>query len=325
MRVLAVPGVGTEAYVDDLRFSPDGRRLAAAVRGWGVFLADLTGGDFRSLPGLQAEIVDGLAFHPAGRVSWVVLDGSGYRRYESDAGGRPCDPPPGLGSERVQAQVSCGAAGPLVAVTLNPHARRYGHGGRPARSGYRLRAWQPTIDGWAEGWMVKLDAVECGSRLGGTPGRVFLAERPATSPGSHEGDGELVCRAAADGAVLARTRNPLNWEEAWPVPTPDGTAAVIHSTDQVMLWRPGEDARVAIERPGLFGAAAFHPSGAYLALTHYRRTLNSVLVYDTASWVEVRRYDWGVGSVCAVAFSPNGQLGAAGTADGRVVLWDADD
>jgi WD40 repeat protein len=36
------------------------------------------------------------------------------------------------------------------------------------------------------------------------------------------------------------------------------------------------------------------------------------------------RYKWSVGALESVAYSPDGTLGAAGSADGRVVVWDVE-
>ncbi len=79
-------------------------------------------------------------------------------------------------------------------------------------------------------------------------------------------------------------------------------------------------------------AAAFHPGGRFLVTGHRGGSLR---FWDTGEWAgefrvrdesrpPARVLDWGVGPVQALAFSPDGTLGAVAGADGEVVVWDAD-
>jgi WD40 repeat protein len=70
-----------------------------------------------------------------------------------------------------------------------------------------------------------------------------------------------------------------------------------------------------------FTGLAFHPSGRFLAATSNDAT---VKLYDTATWKLARAFDWGVGRLRSVAFSPDGMLAAAGGEKGQVVVWDVD-
>jgi WD40 repeat protein len=38
----------------------------------------------------------------------------------------------------------------------------------------------------------------------------------------------------------------------------------------------------------------------------------------------VHKWNWKLGPLRSVAYSPDGTLGAAGSEDGRVVVWDVD-
>jgi WD40 repeat protein len=65
---------------------------------------------------------------------------------------------------------------------------------------------------------------------------------------------------------------------------------------------------------------AFHPSGRFLLASSNNQT---VRVYDLAL-AELASFDWEVGPVRRVAFSPDGMTAAAAGKTGRVVLWDFD-
>ncbi|HJZ56781.1 MAG TPA: WD40 repeat domain-containing protein [Gemmataceae bacterium] len=70
-----------------------------------------------------------------------------------------------------------------------------------------------------------------------------------------------------------------------------------------------------------FPDLAFHPSGRILATVG-----NSwaVRFWDTASWAESRVFEWGIGKLQAVAFSPDGTRAAVGSQKGGVMVWDVD-
>jgi WD40 repeat protein len=65
---------------------------------------------------------------------------------------------------------------------------------------------------------------------------------------------------------------------------------------------------------------AAHPAGRTLAAVQG----SQVVLFDTVGWTVRQRLDPGVGVLCAVAFSPDGLLGAAAGTRGRVAVWDAE-
>lgn len=65
----------------------------------------------------------------------------------------------------------------------------------------------------------------------------------------------------------------------------------------------------------------FHPSGQHLAASAADGTVS---LLDPESLAVTRSYNWEVGPLRSIAICPNGTLGAAGSADGKIVVWDAD-
>src|SRR5262249_4837627 len=70
-----------------------------------------------------------------------------------------------------------------------------------------------------------------------------------------------------------------------------------------------------------FTGIAFHPSGRYLAATSNDAT---VKLYDTTTWKLAHTFTWKICPLKCIAFSPDGNLAAAGSDKGKVVVWDVD-
>jgi hypothetical protein len=313
MRVLEL---GRSGSVDELAFAPDSRELAAAVGTRGAFVQHLAG----SGPPVQARPLQrkgrprprakGLVYLADSRVSFLA----DCNRYEADpAGCRPA-PLPGTEDEQLLEQAGCGR---WLVVTMVE---------RPdwvTQKFARHSGWVPAAGaGWTKVW-EHAPSVGLGHppTIGAGPGtetdRFFLVEHP------HREDLErtdIVCRSAATGEVLDRTRNPGSFHRL--VAAAGGSAVVGVGNEELVVWRPGGGAwMVRCEVRKHFTWGAFHPSGAYLALTH---TDGAVRLYDAETWRVVRQHDWGVGSLRCVAFSPDGLLGAAGGVGAQVVVWDCD-
>jgi WD40 repeat protein len=290
-----------------LAFSPDGRVLAVGAEYRGVSVHDLAGGDLATsfephdFPG---RVVIG--FEPAGRVLLVVTAG-GRLRFDLDSHARaevgPRDP---AARGRLLSFGSSADGGRLVTVQSEV--------GR-----YLLIGWEATTVGWERRWSAEVGELSdpavapAGDRVavlaGPTPNRwagYRLQVRDAAT-------GEPVGDGAYDYSLLAR-----------PHFRPDGRQLVAAHDRYVLVW----DARV-LGKPALvrndsrkhFTAAAYHPSGRYLFTTSSDATVS---VWDTDSWVRVKRLAWDIGELRAVAVSPDGLLAAAGSDRGRVVVWDVD-
>jgi hypothetical protein len=74
------------------------------------------------------------------------------------------------------------------------------------------------------------------------------------------------------------------------------------------------------KRPFVFDLA-FHPSAAFLAVANGDE---SVRWHESRTGAERATFEWQIGSITAVAFSPDGSLCAAGGKDGEVAVWDVD-
>ena len=73
---------------------------------------------------------------------------------------------------------------------------------------------------------------------------------------------------------------------------------------------------------GDFRSFAFHPDNRRMAVIHGGPTL--VKVYDVATLKQVHKWQWKLGPLRSVAYSPDGTLGAAGSVGGQIVVWDED-
>lgn len=67
-------------------------------------------------------------------------------------------------------------------------------------------------------------------------------------------------------------------------------------------------------------ALAVHPRGPIACA----RTDGTVTFWDAQKCEQLRTLDWKSGKLVSVAFAPDGTLAAAGTEDGKVVVWDVD-
>jgi WD40 repeat protein len=136
-----------------------------------------------------------------------------------------------------------------------------------------------------------------------------------------------------DAVTGVRVRDLARWGRAirrmaW---SPDGRFLAADSETEFRVVQLDTEATVAIAE-GLawwVPTHAFHPGGSFLATAHVDRL---VRLWDVAGWSAAsdatltadRTFDWGVGDIQALAFSPDGSLGAVAGARGEVVVWDVD-
>jgi WD40 repeat protein len=73
-------------------------------------------------------------------------------------------------------------------------------------------------------------------------------------------------------------------------------------------------------RPYVTGMAV-HPNGQVAC----SRNNGTVCLWNLETRELVRTLDWKLGKLMSIAFAPDGSIGAAGTEDGQVVVWDVDE
>lgn len=103
--------------------------------------------------------------------------------------------------------------------------------------------------------------------------------------------------------------------------TPDG-GRVIVAAGNVLRCLPihgGGGWDTATKKPPL--EITLHPSGRTLLVADGSK---KVTAYDTSNGRPAAQFDWGVGKVGCVTYSPDGTLAAAGGEKGQVVVWDAE-
>jgi WD40 repeat protein len=66
---------------------------------------------------------------------------------------------------------------------------------------------------------------------------------------------------------------------------------------------------------------AFTPDGRLLLTASNEDT---VKVWDTTTWTQIREYAWGIGAAFCVAVAPHGETAAAAGKGGPIVVWDLD-
>jgi hypothetical protein len=165
-------------------------------------------------------------------------------------------------------------------------------------------------------------SVVAGGRVTDPP--LFLPDsRFMTLERRHEA--RFVTRELGTGAVLEEAQPASAGVFDNQVMCPDGRLIACHRAVQVAVYRvealAANPVAFANDNPRQFTGLAFHPSGLYLAAASNDAP---VKFYNTATWKVAQAFDWGIGRLRSVAFSPDGLLAAAGGDEGRIVVWDVD-
>jgi WD40 repeat protein len=301
-----------------LAFGPDGRSLAAAVDGQGVFVWDLAHAGYPlRLDRHATKKTRCLFFAPDGRsVHW--LGWGGRRGNDRDSGWRVYDRDTGK-----TAQPRLPAAGTLMWLVPAADGRRvFSQHNFPEPA---LVGWDRDGDRWAEGWAVSTEHLAAEQLVADPAGRrLALLTRKTNGPRWWGQPFRLELRSAGSGAVEAVGTYPYSY--SCPLAfAPDGSALVGAHEMTLLVWPvPDLGAGPLVVRNDSrkhFTAAAYHPAGGHLLVASNDATVH---VFDTAGWGRATRYAWQLGRLRSVAVSPDGALAAAGGDRGEVVVWDLD-
>jgi WD40 repeat protein len=96
-----------------------------------------------------------------------------------------------------------------------------------------------------------------------------------------------------------------------------------HRSGRVAVYEPSGRRQVLSDSGAVASGVAFAPDRPLLAFTQQVEGAGEVVFWDAASRSEVRRFDWKLGPVGAVAFSPDGCQCATASVS-TVVVWDVD-
>ncbi|MFO0796887.1 MAG: WD40 repeat domain-containing protein [Gemmataceae bacterium] len=159
-------------------------------------------------------------------------------------------------------------------------------------------------------WKVLVGFLVGGNRYALVGNNELLVERSNTGPGPEP----------------VRVRYP-SYHVNQPQVSPDGRHFGVIGYSSFYLYdaaAPGKPRQIKGGQSfGNFVGFAFHPAGRTLAVIHGGPTL--VKLYDLDTLTLRTKLNWKVGKLTCVGYSPDGQLAAVGTEDGRVVVWDADE
>jgi WD40 repeat protein len=146
---------------------------------------------------------------------------------------------------------------------------------------------------------------------------------PVLLPFTHPRREVSVCDTA-DGRPLAR----ISLDPTAPVRqlafSADGSNLIVCTDDRTVRVFSAETGAPAGElvhrRRSFVTGIAVHPRGPVACA----RTDGTVTFWDAEKCAQLRTLDWKAGRLVSVAFSPDGALAAAGTEDGKVIVWDVD-
>ena len=138
------------------------------------------------------------------------------------------------------------------------------------------------------------------------------------------GGRRFVVRDTATGEVKSEARYPAD-SAILPTISADGSRLAVRSSSQFYIYDTANwkvQAQLATEtRP--YVRFTYHPTRPLLAAIMRGQTLLKFLNADTID--VVRKFNWRLGEMRAVCFSPDGTLCAAGGMSGKVVVWDVDE
>lgn len=307
MRLLQAPH-----EVLELAFSPDGRALAAAIAYHGVFYWKLDAALLWpvQIPNVSSYRRGGLNFSADSRsLSWLIADGR--QTFNRDT--------------RQTIRESFAVTKVTYGLTISADGSRVvSQHGLPDNC---LVGWSASEAGWMRNW--RLSTLELSAEsLTLTPDgqRLALFTRSAADVLWWQLPRRLELRDAATAELLGVGAYPYNY--ACPLLfSPNSQQLVGFNHMTLLVWLITADG--ALGAPRLvrndsrkhFTGCVYHPSGRYLYTTSNDTTVH---VFDTHTWNRVHRLTWQLGQLRTVTVSSDGNLAAAGSRTGQIVIWDID-
>lgn len=305
------------ALVNDVAFSPDGTRVAAAVKAGTISVAGVGGGrrDPLVLPAGRRRTGDVCSNSAGTEQQYVSFSPDGTRIAAADAFGRisvwrrpgphaPVTSPFCLG--RAEPPLATDLLGVLTkGATVAPAALAFS-------SDDVVQFVQP--DGDLVRWRWVSESKPTAQRVGRGP--VVTA--------AFSGDGSVVAVARASGVNVAHrgssTRRTLPLRDVYALAlNADGTAVAAVTGRSVAVWRPAESSRTqTLTSPSTIRSVALDRGGDALAIGDGR---NAIRVWDLAGGAGPIVLAGAGGAVTAVAFSPDGGRIVGGSDDGIVRVW----
>jgi WD40 repeat protein len=105
--------------------------------------------------------------------------------------------------------------------------------------------------------------------------------------------------------------------------SPDGRVLAGTAGPRLRVWDLAADREIALQKRGTkhFQGVSFTDDGRYLATVSNDET---VRIWDARSWQEHTTFTWQIGRLLNIAFAPDGCRAAAGSDQGKIVIWDVD-
>jgi WD40 repeat protein len=316
--------------VDQVAFTPDGRRLMAAGSNApddrykpdnrGIDVWDLHGGAEPTERLFADQLITGFVLNPAGR--WLYV-GTGFK-YPDESTSRYW----AVDLKRGEQYPLDLSGGNEFTLDIHPTGKwLVGFGHVTNWQTNQIVRWrQPTGGPPIKVWEYKHVPSRLYTRaIACDPKRTrFVTHDIESGRAVRDQVHELTIRAPETGELREKVPLPGRTVDQLLF-SPDGSWFVIRAGRSLLVWKADDlthkPQKIQGEGKVEFTGLAFHPSGRYLAATSNDRT---VKIIDTSNWQVATTFAWDMGRMRSVAFSPDGALAAAGSRGGQVVLWDID-
>jgi WD40 repeat protein len=278
-------------------FAPDGLRLATASHSYSMLLWNLTATPtvIRQWPGTWGTT---LSFSPDGRFlarGWTV------RVWEVEGPNKPVLEPSGLASE---------------AVAFSPTGQEFAIVNHEGLQRWAVPSWRPLPGGWGG------TGEFCGG-LTYSPDGSLLAVGVARSKTDRT---ESVLRLwdTATGRLRHTLALPFAIEESSVLRfSPDGRLLAAICGPILSIWDVANETEIASHKTGRkhLKGLAFTRDSQRLATVSNDTTVRQ---WAAPEWAETTGFTWKKGKMVSIDASADGCRMAAGTATGKVIVWDLD-